>query len=92
MTPGKETSEYKLSVISNAVPAVVALLIAYGILSAEEAELWQAVVMAIIAIAAPLATTVVTREYTRARTGLKLEAMGQDLQPGAAQEKPEAAE
>jgi multisubunit Na+/H+ antiporter MnhB subunit len=93
MTPGKQTSEFKLSLVTNLVTAVIALLIAYGVLSAEDAQLWQAVVMALIAVITPLAMALVTRQYTWGRTELKLEAMAPtSSQPGAAMAKPEASE
>ena len=67
---------------------VVALLVSYGLLTAEQAPLWQTAVLALAVVVIPLASALITKEYTRGRTALKLGAM----QPGADRNKPEAAE
>ena len=50
-------------------------------------------ITAVLMLVLPLASALMTKEYTRGRTAIKLEAMVQDgLQPGAASHRPEAAE
>ena len=88
MKPGKQTTEFKLTTVANIINALLALLVSYGLLTAEQAPLWQTAVLALAVAVIPLASALITKEYTRGRTALKLGAM----QPGADRNKPEAAE
>jgi hypothetical protein len=88
VTPGKQTSEFKMTAVTNIVNAILALLVAYGLLTAETAPLWQTFVLSLAVVIVPIATALTTKEYTRGRTAIKLES----LQPGAVQVRPEAAE
>ncbi|MBE2222116.1 MAG: hypothetical protein IAF02_11275 [Anaerolineae bacterium] len=88
ITPGTQTSEFKMTAFTNVVNAILALLIAYGLLTADTAAIWQSVILSLVVFAIPIATALMNKEYTRGRTALKIEAM----QPGAAQARAEAAE
>jgi len=90
---GKQTSEFQMTAIVNIVNAVILLLIMYGVLTQETAAVWMQVITAVLVLVVPLASAMMTKEYTRGRTAIKLEAMQTAvLQPGAAMAKPEAAE
>lgn len=102
LTPGKQTSEFKLTAASTLINAILMLLVGYGLLTQEQSGLWASVFMAGAVFVLPLATALMTKEYTRGRTALKLEAGSQavinptfdlaDFEPGAASQRPEAAE
>ena len=63
-----------LTAIGGVVAAVVPLLIAYGILTTEQGELWQNLVLAIAAAVVPIIVTALVRNYndndTAARVAL----------------------
>ncbi len=56
-----------LTAISGIVAAVVPLLVAYGVITAEQGELWQAlalaVVGAVVAIVVPVTVTSLAKNY-----------------------------
>jgi len=79
LTPGKKTSEFNLTLVTNLVNALVALAIGYGLFTTEIGNLWQVAILAAVALVIGLGTTAAAREYTKARTALKIET----LQPGA---------
>lgn len=95
---GKQTSEFQMTAVVNVVNAVAMLLIMYGVLTQETAAAWVKAITAVLMLVLPLASALMTKEYTRGRTAIKLEAMVQEglvqdgLQPGAASHRPEAAE
>ena len=65
-----------LTAIGGIVAAVVPLLIAYGLLTTEQGELWQALVMAIAALIVPIVVGSVIKNYNdneTAATVAKLE-------------------
>ena len=62
------TNESKwLTLISGIVAAVVPLLVAYGVVTAEQGELWQALVLAIVgavvAVVVPVTVTSLAKNY-----------------------------
>lgn len=62
------TNESKwLTAIGGIVAAVVPLLVAYGVITAEQGELWQglalAIVAAVVAIVVPIAVTSLAKNY-----------------------------
>jgi len=63
-----------LTAIGGIVAAVVPLLIAYGLLTAEQGDLWQSLVMAIAALIVPIVVGSVVKNYndndTAARVAL----------------------
>jgi len=52
-----------LTAIGGLVAAIAPLLVAYGIVSNDQAELWQNLVMAIAALIIPIAVTMIVRNY-----------------------------
>lgn len=56
-----------LTAISGVVAAVVPLLVAYGVITSEQGELWQAlalaVVGAVVAIVVPITVTSLAKNY-----------------------------
>lgn len=77
------TNESKwLTLVSGIVAAVVPLLVAYGVITAEQGELWSnlalAIVGAIIAIVVPLAVTSLAKNYNDNQTVLAVSLMEQE--------------
>ena len=75
-TPGKRTSEFNLTLVTNLVNALIALLVGYGLLTAELSGLWQMFLLAAIALIVPVVSSSAVKEYVRARTALKIETLG----------------
>ena len=69
--PGVKTSEFWITAIVNIAGAVVALLAARGLLTAEEGDLWVAVIRAIGLAAIPLALAIVNAAYINSRGKVK---------------------
>ncbi|MCB8986905.1 MAG: hypothetical protein H6661_04055 [Ardenticatenaceae bacterium] len=88
MTPGKKTTEFNLTLVTNLVNAVIALAIGYGLLTSDQGNLWTTAILAAVALVIGIGTTAAAREYTKARTALKIET----LRPGATAVDPESAE
>lgn len=66
-----KTPEFWVTVITNIVAAVVAILAARGILSAEEGELWVQLASAIVLPVALLVVGQVNRSYINAQAEIK---------------------
>lgn len=71
MEPGYKTTEFWLSSIASLAAVVFPLLIAYGLLSQDEAQLWQNLVLAIAAVVVPIVIGSIAKAYTAARTEVK---------------------
>ena len=70
------TNESKwLTAIGGIVAAIVPLLIAYGLLTAEQGELWQALVMAIAALVVPIVVGSVVKNYNDNEAALRVTEM-----------------
>jgi hypothetical protein len=58
------TNESKwITAIGGIVAALVPLLVAYGALTTEQAELWEALILAIVAAVVPIVVTSLARNY-----------------------------
>ena len=75
MTNGTRTSELWVTAIGGILAAVLPLLVAYGVLTSDLAEMWKGLIMAIVAAIVPLVTGLLARNYTNARTEIKVEAL-----------------
>lgn len=71
--PGSETSEFKVSVLVNIINPILALLIMYGVVTTEEAPLWETLISSVILLFFPVISAYVTKKYTEARTALKIQ-------------------
>ena len=74
------TNESKwLTMISGIVAAVVPLLVAYGVITAEQGDLWQAlalaIVAAVVAIVVPVTVTSLAKNYNDNDTAARLATM-----------------
>lgn len=67
MKPGVKTTEFWLSASSGIVIALMALLIGYGVVSNEQADLWTGLILA----ASPIAISVIAANYSRSRAETK---------------------
>lgn len=77
------TNESKwLTLVSGIVAAVVPLMVAYGVITAEQGELWSnlalAIVGAIIAIVVPVTVTSLAKNYLDNQTVLTVSLMEQE--------------
>lgn len=77
-TPGKNTTEFYVTVATNIINAIFMILIAAGVLTQEESGMWEALIASLLLAALPIATMFVNKEYTRGRTAVKLGAMTQE--------------
>ena len=71
------TNESKwLTAISAIVAAVIPLLVAYGVVTAEQGELWQALALAIVgavvAVVVPVTVTSLAKNYNDNETAAKI--------------------
>lgn len=73
--------EFWMSAIGSIVAALVPLLVAYGLLSAEEADLWSSLILAVAAVVVPIVIGSVVKEFTASRAALKMTAI-ESNQPG----------
>ena len=69
--PGVQTSEFWLSAIGGLAIAILALLVGYGFLTAEQSELWNGVIVA----AAPIAIAAIVYAYNGNRKEIKVAAL-----------------
>lgn len=68
-----------LTAIGGIVAAVVPLLIVYGVLTQEQAELWQALILAVAALVVPIVVGSVIKNYNdneTARAVAEMELLG----------------
>jgi len=75
MTKATETSEFWITAFVNIVAAIVAILAARGLVSAEEGELWVQLALAIATAVAPLVMAIVSKAYIEGRTQLRVAAL-----------------
>lgn len=66
-----KTSEFWVTVLTNVVAAVVAILAARGILTAEEGELWVQLASAVVLPVAIIVLGVVNRAYIGHQTAVR---------------------
>lgn len=71
MEPGYKTTEFWLSAIASLAAVIFPLLIAYGLLNQEEAQLWQSLILAIAAVVVPIVIGSIAKAYTASRTTIK---------------------
>ena len=64
-----------LTAIGGIVAAVVPLLIAYGLFTTEQGQLWQALVMAIAALIVPIVVGSVIKNYNDNEAALRVTEM-----------------
>jgi hypothetical protein len=69
---GTHTSEFWMAAITSVVVALLALLVGYGVLTSEMAELWKAVVLAVAGIVVPIVLGQVAKSYVASRTAVKM--------------------
>lgn len=72
MKPGYQTSEFWLNLVATLLATALPLLVFYGVVTQEEAELWKALGMAIAAAVVSVALIWGAKEYGTNRTALKV--------------------
>ena len=65
--PGKKTTEFYMVALVNAVAAIVSILAIRGLVTAEEGELY----IALVAAVAPIVMAYTTAQYAQARAQVK---------------------
>jgi hypothetical protein len=64
--------DYWLNVVSMLAAAIVPILIAYGLLTQEEAELWVNLIMAIAAVIVPIVIAQTAQNWTRTKANVRV--------------------
>jgi hypothetical protein len=67
-----ESRDYWLNALSMVVAALVPILVAYGVLTAENAELWTSLIMALAAVIVPLVITQTAQNWTRTKANIRV--------------------
>lgn len=75
MDTGYKTTEFWLSAVASLAAVIFPLLIAYGMLTSEEAELWQNLLLAVAAVIVPVVIGSIAKTYTAKRTELKIQSL-----------------
>lgn len=72
---GAKTTEFWVTTVGGIAIAILPLLVAYGVLTSELADVWKGVITAIVTIVVPPVLGSMVKAYTAARTDVKLEAL-----------------
>ena len=72
---GKSSTEFWVTTVGGIAIAILPLLVAYGVLTSELADVWKGVITAIVTIVVPPVLGSMAKAYTAARTEVKVEAM-----------------
>jgi len=72
MTPGKVTTEFKMTVVVNVIAAILTVLGAYGLLTQGEQQVWLSLGQAIVVAVGPIVMGYVTAAYAKSRSELKV--------------------
>lgn len=80
MQRGAQTSEFWLSTIGTLIAVLMPLLVAYGVLSKEESELWTALILGVVSIVVPIVVGSVVKNYNNGRVTVKTEAIKLETQ------------
>ena len=67
MKTGAKTTEFWLSAISGLIIAIMALLVGYGTVPNEQADLWTGLILA----ASPIAIAIIAANYSSSRAKVK---------------------
>jgi hypothetical protein len=76
MTDGVKTSEFWLNLLSTLgaiIAPLIAVAVVYGVFTSEQAEVWTALLVALLAALSAIVPAWVSRNYTDNRTSLKIE-------------------
>ena len=80
MKDGTKTTEFWLTALTGLFVATMALLVAYGVITSEQADVWLNLLMVLAAIVTPIIVGWLAKSYGDDRTELKvaqLEALGE---------------
>lgn len=69
--PGIKTTEFWVTAIVNIAGSVLALLAAYGLVKAEETDLWLTLVQSLAVTVIPLSLAIVNSAYIKSRAQVK---------------------
>ena len=69
--PGYKTTEFWITAVANIAGSVVALLAGYGLIRAEEGDLWLALAQSLALAIIPLVLAFVNGRYIQARAAVK---------------------
>jgi hypothetical protein len=67
-----EQKDYVLTAISMVLAALVPILVAYGVLTQENADLWVNLLMAIAALIVPVVITQTAQNWTRTKANIRV--------------------
>ncbi len=72
---GYKTTEFWVTTVGAILIAALPVLVAYGVLTSEMAEVWKGLVLAIVAAIVPPVVGSLAKNYANNRTAVKTEAM-----------------
>lgn len=72
ITPGKRTSEFYVTIITNIINLLLMILLSGGLITQEEADPISNAAAALLLAALPLGTAIVNKEYTKGRAAVKV--------------------
>jgi hypothetical protein len=67
-----EQKDYILNLVGMVVAAIVPILIAYNVLTAEEAELWVNLILALAAVIVPIVIAQTAQNWTRTKANVRV--------------------
>jgi hypothetical protein len=67
-----DNRDYALNAVSMVVAALVPILVAYGVLTSEDAELWVNLIMALAAIIVPVVISQTAQNWTRTKANVRV--------------------
>jgi uncharacterized Tic20 family protein len=65
MTPGKQTSEYQVTLIMGVISAVLTLLVGFDVISVEDSEKVNAMFVALLPLLLPVVAYIVARTVVK---------------------------
>jgi hypothetical protein len=68
-----DNRDYALNAVSMVVAALVPILVAYGVLTSEQADLWTNLLMAVAAVIVPVVITQAAQNWTKQQASVRVE-------------------
>ena len=70
-TPGIKTTEFWITAVLNIAGSILAIFAAYGLIKADETDLWLTLVQSLAITIIPLALAIVNSAYIQSRAQVK---------------------
>ena len=69
--PGIKTTEFWITAVINIAGSILAIFAAYGLINAEETDVWITLVQSLAITVIPLAMAIVSSSYIQSRSQVK---------------------